>query len=265
MVSKSRSEPANPIDALMERASRALVRRRYFECEQTCSEALRAAHATMDYERMARVLLPLEESRRQKRDLAIDAGHVEMLSGTIPEVGSIQPGCYLVAPPRVGADGRSLREAADRAGIPIVVVVREPTTRAGLWPIVALGPVTIRTKVEPPKSRTALKRVSKRSGPTRSARDAGESIVPTRSWFLRANEQLGDAAIAAVDPSLDCFARVEALTKRLEALPDHEKLHQALSAACRDCLHHISAHGRPKRPPHEAGRREKQGDIDPDL
>ncbi|MFN3311207.1 MAG: ABC transporter permease, partial [Thermomonas sp.] len=45
-------------------------RRDYFAAERLCLEALELAHKACDYERMARICLPLQEARRQKRDLA---------------------------------------------------------------------------------------------------------------------------------------------------------------------------------------------------
>lgn len=275
-VARAKNESANPIDSLMERASRALVRCHYFEAERLCLEGLRAAHAAWDYERMTRVLLPLEEARRQKRDLAFDAGQIAVVDEGVPEEKAIAPGCYLVCPPRVGLDGRSLRESADRAEVPVIVVVREPTTREGLWPIVALGPVTIRTKVPPPVKAGATRRGGVEAGKHKTVKRAPkpvtnghgwvEGTTPSRTWFLKANERLGDAAIASVDPTMEPFARVDALMKRLEAHPDHEKLHQALGDACRSCLAHIAVHGRPKRPAGEVdpGRGKSEG-YDADL
>lgn len=258
-MSKARSESGNPIDTLMERASRALVRRRYFETEQLCVDALRSAQAADDYERMARVLLPLEEARRQKRDLAYDADHVEIVNDILPEGHSLTAGCYLVTPPRVGADGRALRELADRMGVPTIIVVREPTTRDGRWPIVALGPITLRTKVTPPTGKKgagkgSVKRAATSKPPYGKVERPAEHVAPSPTWFLNANEQLGDAAIAAVDPTLDPLGRADALFKRLEAHPDHEKLHQALADACRASVAYIAVHGKPKRPLAERAR-----------
>ncbi len=136
----------------MEAASRALVQRRYFDCERLCVEALERSFIAADYERMARILLPLEEARRQKRDLAFDTRDVFVVDRVVPTGRNLRPGCYLVAPPRVGIDGRLLREAANKKKIPTIVVVREPESRDGMWPVVSIGPVTIRTKVPPPPS-----------------------------------------------------------------------------------------------------------------
>lgn len=238
-MSKTKEAPGERIDAIMERASHALVERRYFDAERLCLEALELAHREGDYARMARICLPLQESRRQKRDLAADAREVFIIDDQLPKPGKLHPGCYLVRPPRVGLDGRLLREMADHKHVPIIVLVREPTTRAGLWPIVALGPVTIRTHVKPPEppppkkpKASGKKKPAPASAPVAGAPGLVEDILPPVEWFLSASEQLGDAAIGTVDPARGVVGRVEDLLMRLAAFPDHEKLHQVLAEAC---------------------------------
>jgi hypothetical protein len=67
--------------------------------------------------------------------------------------------------------------------------------------------------------------------------------LPPPEWFLHASEQLGDVAIAAVDQLVtNPVSRLEALLLRLEAHPDHEKLHQRVMEAARDAAR------MPKRP-----------------
>ncbi len=243
----SQTGKGDRVDALMEQASKALVARRYFEAERLAVSALRKAHTRRDYERMGRILLPLQEARRQKRDLAFDAaksGAVFVVDAEVPSGRKLVPGCYLVAPPRVGLDGRQLREAADRREVPVIVTVREPTTRDGLWPVVALGPVTVRAKVTPPtspgkkgKSGGPKAVASKGAKPSKAgAVTVGVDPPPTPEWFLEANEHLGDAGSALAIQSSP-HARVDALMNALEAIPDHEKLHQRLMDAAREAQH----------------------------
>jgi hypothetical protein len=229
------------IDQIMERASRALVRGDYFECERLASEALRRAMATGDYERAARIALPLQESRRMIREQAFDTRRVFVIDSTLPKGRDIRPGMYLICPPRVGMDGRLLREDAFAHDVPVIVLVREPTTRDGLWPVVAVGPVTIRSKVAPPIARG------------RRARSAGGAAdaVPAPEWIIRTCEHLGDVAIAGVPVGAKGPARVMALYDRLCTLPDHEKLHQRFAEAAHEAAkcarakpghHHVAAH-----------------------
>ncbi len=247
-VASSQADKAAKIDAMMEQASKALVSRDYFAAEKLASGALRRANQEQDYDRMARILLPLQEARRLKRQLAIDTDRVTIIDGEIPTGKALTSGCYLIAPPRVGVDGRMLREAADEKKTPVVVLVREPTSRDGLWPLVAVGPVTVRTKVPPPppakpapakKAKVApkgAKSKTKAEPPAPAKNEAPAIPTPTAEWFVHAAELLGDEAIAQVPATLPAAARVAALLDRLEAHPNHEKLHQRLADACREAV-----------------------------
>jgi hypothetical protein len=199
------------IDRLMEKASEALEGTKYFECERLCLDALEMAHASADYERMARIILPLQEARRQKRLAAVDAKKLFILEEPIGEDERVEAGCYLLQPPLVGADGRDLRERADREEVPVFVLVREPKTRIGQWPLVMIGPVTVRTRVKPPKNEDR----------------------PDLTWFLSAGEAIGDSAISQVNPEATPTQRVGELYDRLGTITEHEKLHQSLEEASR--------------------------------
>lgn len=244
-MSKTTLSGAQQIDALMEKASHELVARKYFHAEAHCLQAMHHAWAIRDFERISRICMPLQECRRQKRDLAFDTGKVFLIADRTPgEDMKIQSGCYLVQPPRVGLDGRILRELADQQHVPIIVVVREPTTRIGLVPVVALGPVTIRARIAPPApaAPSPAKSAAKRAGKSKAADPAAptaapatgpaDPVLPSPEWFLWANEQLGDAAIAEVEHAARTpEQQAEGLWARLQALPDHEKLHQRLADA----------------------------------
>ncbi len=202
------------IDDLMERASQLLQNTEYFECERTAMKALDRAWALRDFERMARICLPLQECRRQRRLVALDAGRAAVLTSFSGSAGSVAAGCYLLEPPLLGIDGHSFREQANRRQVPVVVLVREPLTRKGTWPIVGVGtgpstPISIRVYVEPVTG------------------------TPTPEWFARTGEALGDAAIAKLDARMPAAWRVDDLLHYLDAVPDHEKLHQRLADECR--------------------------------
>jgi hypothetical protein len=217
-------KPADRIDKLMELGSRALVETHYFEAEGACLEALELAFAGGDYERMARILLPLQEARRQIRLQAVDSGNLFLVNEAIPEGQKIDPGCYLIAPPLVGADARDLHDRATREEVPVMVLAHEPPVRSvkldrrpGDWPVVMIGPVTVRTYVAPP--------------------EGGEV---TMEWFENAAEALGDKAISEIDSGVDAISRVADLFERLHSVTDHEKLHQALESACRAAVIEIA-------------------------
>lgn len=214
----------NPIDALMERASRALVETRYFDTVRDAENALTRARRAGDFERMARICLPLQEARRQIRQQATETGRVLVIAhaGDVPR--PLEPVCYLIQPPMIGADARVLRETAFKARIPVSVLAREPLTRRGLWPIVGVGEVSVRVQIDPPEP---LERVE-----GRITKDEFGGKVPV-AWFEAAGEALGDSAIEKIDGSLHPHWKVDDLVESLAAVPEHEKLHQALAEACR--------------------------------
>jgi hypothetical protein len=222
------------IDRLMERASVALEATRYFDAERAARTALSRAHHAGDYERMARIVLPLQEARRQKRQLAVDASFLGREARGVTVIESRRavpnapaPGCYLFQPPLLGVDARAFRDAADAAETPIFILTREPLARDGLWPIVSVGPVVLRTKVHPPCPVQRVEAATARDdfAPAHAARIS-------REWFEASAETLGDSAIRRLSAADPAAWRVDDALEFLEALPDHEKLHQSLAAAC---------------------------------
>ena len=215
------------IDQLMERASSALVATNYFEAETLCLKALTRCAAANDFERMARICLPLQEARRQKREEAVDAGRTCIIQSLPARGGPIEPGCYLLEPPLIGIEAVTLREMADRKKVPALVLCREPRTSAGKWPMVGVSgtdreSLVVRVQVTPP--------------PEFDVPDArgqqGPRVGPDASWFVKTQEALGDAAIAKIKADLPPDWRALDLFEMLRAVPDHEKLVQALMGAC---------------------------------
>ncbi|MEL6330026.1 MAG: hypothetical protein AAFR38_10205 [Planctomycetota bacterium] len=226
-----RTEPAvNAIDEMMEQASLALAATRYFEATALATRALARARSAIDPERMARICLPLQEARRQIRQLAVDdaAGRetpVTVIGAPEDAPRPLRPGCYLIQPPMIGADGRALRQAAERTKIPVFVLTREPLTKLGKWPIVGVtAEHSVRTRIDPP---VPLERVK-----GRSTLDNFEGKIPL-TWFEAAGEALGDSAIESIDPEHSPWWQMDDLLEALEAVPEHEKLHQALADTCR--------------------------------
>jgi hypothetical protein len=204
---------AQQIDEWMESASSALAETDYFAAEEAALRALLAARRASDFDRMARICLPLQEARRQRVLLATEASPRVRIVDSLPadEHEPVAPGCILVVPMLVAADARRLRERAARQRSPVAVLCAEPVTQTGLLPLAALGQVVVRVKVRPP----------------------AQMSRPSKAWFLDSMEALGDAAIDEVDPILRGERLVDAFLDRLDAVPDHEKLHQRLADACR--------------------------------
>jgi len=205
------------IDELMEKASAALAHMRWFEAERLAHKALIMAWQHRDVERMARIILPLQEARRQRFQKALDAGHVTVVDrAPIAEDIKVEPGCYLVGPPLVGADARRIRLAALVQESPVIVLCREPVTQLGLVPVVTTIPgKSFRAKVRPPKNREQ----------------------PDLAWVVEALDDLGHAAIHSIDPHQAVERRIDALLEMLDAMPEHEGLHQTLEETCREAMH----------------------------
>jgi hypothetical protein len=212
-VSMSADVGTDRIDELMDQASHELARTRYFDAEKLAAEALQLARQADDFERMARIIMPLQEARRQRTLQALATKKVTVIDEEKDIPTKIKPGCYLFQPMLVGADARRLRLAALEAEVPVAVLAREPMTQLRLQPIVAISPgLTIRAKVDPPKN------VDR----------------PDIEWFARAMEELGDWAVSTIDPEMEVTRRIDTLLIRLDAHPEHEGLHQALRAACEE-------------------------------
>lgn len=202
------------IDDLMEEASQALAATRYFEAERLAVEALGRARSAQDFPRLARILLPLQEARRQRYQQALDVDReVVIIDEPFDEEHVVEPGLYLIQPPMVGADARRLRMLAQQQEVPIAVICREPTTLLGMCPIVTIAPgTTVRMKVDLPDDEEA----------------------PDHAWFAETMEELGDFAVDAVDAGLAPIKRLDLLLGRLEAIPEHERLHQATAEVCQE-------------------------------
>jgi hypothetical protein len=220
------------IDALMEKASQMLVACDYFGASEACERALDKARRVKDFERIARICMPLQEARRQIRQIAVDAGRTRVLN-VLPARGTpLEPGLYLLEPPLIGLDGNTFRQFAFARRVPVLAIAKEPTTSAGRWPVVGVGRgefenVVARTQVEPPASLVG------HAGPLVGM---DPSRLPDGAWMLAAQEAIGDAAIRKVRPEWPAAHRVEDLIELLDAVPDHEKLAQALEATAREAL-----------------------------
>jgi len=195
----------------MEQADRALRGGGWFEAERLALKALNLARRVEDWDAMSRVTLPLQEARRLRLEKAFDAKSLKIVDTEVHDADAVAPGCYLVQPPLVGADARRLRLAALRQEVCAAVLCREPLTKLGLCPLVAIGAVTIRARIRPPK-------VAKK---------------PTLEWFIAGMESLGDAAMQALDSGLDLDRQIDVIMASLDSVPDHEKLHQLLGESCR--------------------------------
>jgi len=202
------------LDAIMERASAALAGMDYLVCETLCLEALGEARQAERYGYYARVLLPLQEARRQRRMIATQ-GDIQLGSGSAGFDPGIwldehKAGCIVLTHPHTPKEALALERRAREEKRYVEVLFADNTEDASAWALRSYdGPETT-CQVSPPKP------------------DQNPA-----QWFLYASEQLGDAAMRSVDVSAQGISLLDALETRLRVFPDHELLHQRLAqTAC---------------------------------
>ena len=107
------------LDQLMDRASHVLVKMQYLEAEKLCQEALLMAYDRKLWGYLARITLPIQECRRQRRmyaadgEIVIGTGH---LSGdVVGQLDQIQCGCVVFTGKNAQANALELlKRVADK-------------------------------------------------------------------------------------------------------------------------------------------------------
>lgn len=208
------SSVTEKLDEIMERASRALADMDYLACEALCLQALETAREQKRFKYYARVLLPLQEARRQRRmtaaqgDVLIGIGKDGADCSAWFEEG--HPGCLVITQPNKAEDARALAERARAENRFVEVLFADNQPDAAAWTLKSYEGPDVCCEIGAPTG----------------------DLAPAQ-WFLHATETLGDAALASVDDTLTGEARVEALEAVLRVFPDHELLHQHLADAAR--------------------------------
>lgn len=229
--------PARHIEETMEQASAALARGDYFEAERLCAKALLSAFARGEFDLVARIAMPLQEARRQRRLMAINANRIFVFESEPPSGESrLEPGCYVVRAPLVAADARRISEAALQQKVPVIALATEPRTQAGLLPIAIVGATTLRAKMKPPRAFTP-------------------------QWCLTAIDALTESALETFDPGRAPHRQVEDLVEKVMTLPESEALHQKLTEVAHRAAqgHGWARAGEAAPPPRPKPRRPARG------
>lgn len=221
------------IGRLMEAASGALVEMSYLECEALCIQALEAARGAGAWEYVARILLPLQEARRQRRMIAAE-GVIRLgtttLTGTAEQwLERMGRGCIVVTSPHgPGVAAEVLRKARDGRKY-VEVLYADSAPDGGRWRIASFGGPAVSVEVSAPPAECRDRWLEPGGG---SGSDGG---VRAADWFLDAMDALGEAAMGTVAASSAAGAveRFERLDACLEVVTDHEILHQRLAEAAR--------------------------------
>lgn len=227
------------LNDIMERASAALGRMDYLSCEALCLIALAAARNADDWSYYARILLPLQESRRQRRMIAADGlirlGTTDLEPPASAWLPRLAPGCMVVTHPHRPADASSLANNARQRRHCVEVLFADNPARASTWTLRSFNGPAVSCKLAAPPPQWLdrwLDPASARPPPPSMPTDPKQGTTPT-DWFLDACEALGDAALAGVDAQSGHRARIEALETMLGVVTDHEILHQRLGDAAR--------------------------------
>jgi hypothetical protein len=219
------------LDDIMEQASQALADLDYPRCESLCLRALAQAREAGDWPGYSRVVLPLQESRRQRRQAALDgrvrlgtAGFVGDASKLMDEAGA---GCIVLTPPCSTDDAARLEARAAETQRSAEVLYAQPDPDGKFWTVHSYaGPLIETVRPAPPAELIGRWLPAQSGGPASPSH-----------WFMQASEALGNAAIAACTAPLGDALRVEQLEQAVSAVGDHELLHQALADAARAMQH----------------------------
>lgn len=205
---------SKPIDWLLAQADESLARGELFTCQRHAIDAVRQSHLHQDYVSLGRAVVLVRAVRSEKFRLAnavrkiVRISSYEELDPYLTGEMPIQPGWYLFEPMLVAADGRDFRERADAEEVAALVIVREPETQLGLWPVAMVGPRTVRVMLQPPKRMSA-------------------------AWMKEASAAMGAEAIARVDPDASPINRLDRLVALLETVTEDDALHAEVERTCR--------------------------------
>ena len=206
------------IDAQMETASQQLADLDYAASEATCLDALAAARAAEDWNLYARIVLPLQECRRQRRVHAADAGiQVGLAKGAdVPETG-----CVVFTAPHEPADAHAWETAGRDAGRLVQGLYAQAAHRK-TWRIICPADPTLACPVPAPYQQFPQNQPLE-----------GEKKTKAVHFFIASGEALGNAALERVTADEGTVERVDQLEAAIAAVGDHEILHQRLADAAR--------------------------------
>jgi hypothetical protein len=212
-MAQSKQRP-KAIQDLMQRGNDALNDGQWFTAETLLAKALGMLRSRQDWGGMAEALTPLHAARKGRRKLALASRVAIALIDEAPQEGAaVDRGRSLFQPPVVAADARRFRLAAMLQEVPVAVVCREPTTRLGEIPVVAIAPgATIRVRIDPPKNESK----------------------PTAAWFRSAMDALAKEAVAMDQPDLEISRRVDRLLALVDAVPEGDAPTELLIQVCTD-------------------------------
>ena len=218
------------LDTMMEDASLALAKMDYLACEATCLKALAMAREQGDWAYYGRILLPLQECRRQRRMIAAEGvvrlGTADLDGSPESWLSEIPEGCIVLTHPHNVNDARWLQQAARDRRQHVEVLFADNPADATRWKLTTFTGPSIVIEVEATPASWRNQWLAKDGATPQGAKNPAD-------WFIDATEKLGDALLARVTTE-NTLQRITELEHCLTAMSDHEILHQRLADAARD-------------------------------
>ncbi len=215
----------------MDQASAALLAMDYLTCESSCITSLAMARAASDWDTYARVLLPLQESRRQRRMIASEGrvrlGFANESHDDVSAMDTLKAGCVLLTPPYTPQFARRLHDTARHGRRMVEVLYAHRSADQRSWVLESFAGPRVTCAVPAPPTEWSDRWLI--PGQTQAI----ASGKTPADWFLDAAEALGDAAMKTVDAPLGHERRIEQIEACLSVTDTHEILHQRLAQAAR--------------------------------
>jgi len=232
------SESPDTLDAWMEQASQPLARMAYLQCEALCVEALKQAREQQRWAYYARILLPLQEARRQRRQMAAE-GVIRLGTASLTEpparwIAQLEVGCIVVTRPHTVEDAQTLAAAVRDQQRFVEVLFATSDMDEDTWRLRAHHGPTIEVQRTAPPADWRDRWLAPGTVPGGAPQTGSQTPA---DWFLDASEALGDAALDKIEARSDAIPggeqRVLLLEQMLAVAADHEILHQKLGDAAR--------------------------------
>lgn len=224
------------LDHTMERASEALAKMDYLTCETLCVEALSEARDAGDWAYYGRILMPLQECRRQRRMIAAEGiirlGTADLAAPVADWVGRTDAGCIVVTHPHTDAEAQQLAFAAGLNSQYVEVLFADNKPSADTWTLRPFPGPPISCELPAPPAAWRNRDLEASDLSEDDAR-ALPGVTPA-DWFIDASEKLGDVLIEQAMQAGDLLDRIETLEGALVAVTDHELLHQRLGDAVKE-------------------------------
>ncbi len=183
----------------------------WFKSEADAATLIGDVRASENWTLLGKHLATLCSAREQRVRASHNGARVQILKSNEDIEAAHENGRFLIEPPLVARDAALFDNSMKLKGISAVVACREPKTKLGLCPIVALGSgVTTRVQVEEPKN----------------------PLKPTCAWFDHALEELGDHVIEQMNKEAKNVRQLDYLLAHLSATPTHFTMYGVAIGLC---------------------------------